>query len=299
MATLLEQDLRRQVRKRNKEISSNRKKEAKTNKKNLYNLEREVASIKRRIRMGAPPVVSGEDDETKLKRLTKELEALKIKTRTVSMSDYQKDFQLAKSISRQAALDKVRQFHIKSRERLVKTALERVRPARHTAEYNPTRTNARDIIMRPFEGLGPSEKGKPLALKEGDLWPVQFGRGTDPIEGKAPWYRTTNGKIFGEQKLEEMPAHYRDTVIRNNTIKKRNEKIRARRKQIADAKRAAINSYKKSQRPWTAPAGVSRIFSSVPALRPPTDLENRKIQKAKFPDRANPGFRRPGMPSWK
>ena len=149
--------------------------------------------------MGAPPVMDGEDDETKLEKLTKELEAIKVKTKKVSLADYQKEFQLAKAISRREAADKIRQFHVQSRERLVKTALERVRPTRHTARYNPTRTNAHDVIMRPFEGLGPSEKGKPLALKEGDLWPVQSGRGTDRIEGKLPWYRTTNGRIFGEQ----------------------------------------------------------------------------------------------------
>lgn len=307
MATIVnteadENALRRRVRKMNKEISSKRKKDLKEATVSLRTYEREIEQLRRQIESGAPSFqndANTEDDETKYARLVREVEALKEKTRTTKIEDFQKQFDLVKLQTKRYQLDRTRQFHIKSRERLVKSALERVRPARHKAQYNPLRTNAHDIIMRPFEGLGPSEQGKPLTLGEDDLWPVQKGRGTDKIQGAKPWYRTTNGKIFGEQKLEEMPAHYRATVIKNNTIRKQNEEIWARRNKTREARQNAMNSFKKPQRPWTAPSGVSKIFNKTTSLRPPTDLENQKISKMRYPDRANPGHRREGMPMWK
>ena len=56
-------------------------------------------------------------------------------------------------------------------------------------------------------------------LKKNALWPVLPGRGTDKIPGAKPWYRTTNGRIFGEQTLDEMPRKYREIVIRNKKIR--------------------------------------------------------------------------------
>ena len=92
-------------------------------------------------------------------------------------------------------------------------------------------------------------------------------------------FTTKNGRIFGEQTLEEMPKKYRDTVIRNKAIRERNEKYMQARAKRRSVIQAALDASAKPRRPWTAPPGVNRIFSQVPPLRPPTDQENKKIAK--------------------
>ena len=133
MATIVnteadENALRRRVRKMNKEISSKRKKDLKEATVSLRTYEREIEQLRRQIESGAPSFqndANTEDDETKYARLVREVEALKEKTRTTKIEDFQKQFDLVKLQTKRYQLDRTRQFHLKSRERLVKSALER------------------------------------------------------------------------------------------------------------------------------------------------------------------------------
>ena len=150
-----------------------------------------------------------EQNKKRLVNLKMERDNIIKKMSNPTIADYQKMFEASKARESKDRSARIKVFSASRRNRLRTSALERVRPAKHTSAYNPMRTKANDIIMRPFTGLGPSEKGKPLQLKAGALWPVLPGRDRSD-SGAKPWYRTKNGRIFGEQTLEEMP---KSTVI--------------------------------------------------------------------------------------
>eukprot|EP00944_MAST-04C_sp_MAST-4C-sp1_P004892 g4892.t1 len=292
--------LYRQVKKANKEASKRRRDEKKSNKSRLRQLNREIRMIEKLLEKNVPTIdYTPEQNKKRLVKLKIERDNIIKKMSNPTIADYQKMFEASKAQKSKDRSARIKVFSASRRNRLRTSALERVRPAKHTSAYNPMRTNANDIIMRPFTGLGPSEKGKPLQLKADALWPVLPGRGTDRIPGAKPWYRTKNGRIFGEQTLEEMPKKYRDTVIRNKAIRERNEKYMQARAKRRSVIQAALDASAKPRRPWTAPPGVNRIFSQVPPLRPPTDQENKKIAKLKVPDRSDPGHRLPGYPAWR
>jgi hypothetical protein len=292
--------LYRQVRKSNKEASKTRRSENKYKKSRLRQLNREILSLEKLVKNGVPTIdYTPAQNKERLMKMKTERDDILEKLNPPTISNYLELFMKSKQGKKREQAMRAKQLSINRRNRLRTSALDRVRPATHTSVYNPMRVNANNIIMRPFTGLGPSEKGKPLQLKADALWPVLPGRGTDKIPGAKPWYRTTSGRIFGEQTLDEMPRKYREIVIRNKKIRDKKEKYMKTLKMRRDAITAAVNATKKPKRPWSAPSGVSRIFSQVPSLRPPTDLENKKIEKLKVPDRSDPGHRLPGYPSWR
>ena len=291
--------LYRQVKKANKEASKARRTENKYRKSRLRQLNRNINTLEKLVKNNVPTIdYTPAQNNQRLIKMKAERDDILEKINPPSIVDYQKMFQVSKKKLKLEQTVRAKRLSISRRSRLRNSALDRVRPASHTSAYNPMRTNANDIIMRPFTGLGPSGS-KPLQLKADALWPVLPGRGTDKIPGAKPWYRTTNGRIFGEQTLDEMPEKYRAIVIRNKSIRDRKEKYMKTMQMRRDAIEAAVNATRKPKRPWSAPSGVSRIFSRVPALRPPTDLENKKIEKLKVPDRSDPGHRLPGYPAWR
>jgi hypothetical protein len=160
------------------------------------------------------------------------------------------------------------------------------------------KTNAGNIIMRKFEGNGPSPESDMPVLKEGtEIWPVlpdRFGGGRLP--GKPSWYRTQNGNLFGDQELENFPTQYKTQVIKNARIKKNNDRIKKER----EAKRLAIQTVHdlrtKPKRPWSA-SGGGRVFSMLTSIRPPTAIERRKINA--LPSRALAGHTIGSNPKWK
>ena len=176
-------------------------------------------------------------------------------------------------------------------------AVERRPLAVHEVTWK-MKTNAGNIIMRPFVGNGPSPPSDMPVLKEGaDIWPVIPERtGAGRLPGQPSWYRTQNGNDFGDQKLKNFPKHYKKIVLRNKKVKKQKDEIQRmveERKRALDEARA-LNT--KPQRPWSA-AGGGRVFSMLTSIRPPTSLERQKM--AALPSRALAGHTVNGNPKWK
>eukprot|EP00946_MAST-07B_sp_MAST-7B-sp1_P004362 g4362.t1 len=169
--------------------------------------------------------------------------------------------------------------------------------ARHDASWK-MKTNAGTLIQTPFAGTGPSPESDMPKLKEGaDLWPVLPERtGAGRLPGRAPWYRTTNGRDFGDQVLEQFPEHYREQVLRNKRVAKRNAEIRRQR----DEREAAIELVRelgRKPKPAWKPGEQGKIFSVMSTIRPPTEGERKKANAQ--PSRAFAGHRLEGMPVWK
>jgi hypothetical protein len=183
------------------------------------------------------------------------------------------------------------------KKRDFKKEVERRPYAKHDTSWK-MKTNAGNIIMRAFVGNGPSPPSDMPVLKEGtDIWPVIPDRtGCGRLPGKPSWYRTQNGNLFGDQKLENFAEHYKKIVIRNKKIKERNDIL----KKSEEEKRLAIEKVralrKKPKRPWSATGG-GRVFSMLTSIRPPTHMERQKMNA--LPSRALAGHTVNGNPKWK
>ena len=169
--------------------------------------------------------------------------------------------------------------------------------ASHDATWK-MKTNAGTLIQTPFSGTGPTPESDMPKLKEGaDLWPVLPERtGAGRLPGGAPWYRTTNGRDFGDQTLDQFPEHYRRQVVRNERIAADNDEIKRRR----DEREAAIElvrSLGRKPKPSWKPGEQGKIFSQLTSIRPPTEGERKKASA--LPSRAYAGHRLEGMPVWK
>ena len=169
--------------------------------------------------------------------------------------------------------------------------------AKHDTRWK-MKINAGNVIMRKFTGNGPTPPSDMPVLKEGtEIWPVlpeRFGSGRLP--GKPSWYRTQNGNLFGDQKVEDFPEHYKVQVLRNAKIKAKNETIRHHKEErrLAIAKVRELNT--KPQRPWSAVPG-GNIFSMLTSMRPPTSMERKRMNA--LPSRALAGHRVGNNPTWK
>ena len=196
---------------------------------------------------------------------------------------------------------KLENRHVRSARAVERYKQKRASEYRPRARHDTTwkmKTNAGTLIQTPFSGTGPTPESDMPKLKEGaELWPVLPERtGAGRLTGGAPWYRTTNGRDFGDQTLEQFPEHYRKQVLRNKRISRRNDEIRRNR----DEREAAIELVRKLGRkpkPAWKPGEQGKIFSVLTTIRPPTEGERKKANA--LPSRAYAGHRLDGMPVWK
>ena len=196
---------------------------------------------------------------------------------------------------------KINKRRVRAQSAMAKRDRRKAVGRRPYAKHDKTwkmKTNAGNIIMRPFVGTGPSPPSDMPVLKEGaDIWPVIPERtGAGRLPGKPSWYRTQNGNNFGDQKLEDFAEHYKQQVLRNKAIKEQNDAI----KQHMEERRRAIEKVRelrtKPKRPWSA-AGGGNVFSMLSSIRPPTALERAKINA--LPSRALAGHTVGDNPKWK
>ena len=212
-----------------------------------------------------------------LTKIDEEEKCLKKCFMRCEISEYQREMDAHAAQGQQRNLTRAERAKRKIIRRHRQRDLEANPRAHHKVPWR-MKTNAGNLIIRPFVGTGPSPQDPMPELKSQDLWPVLPKRTGEGIpKGQLPWYHVTSGRDFGDQSVEDFAEHYRVQVLRNAKIREKNRRLRAKRREKMEAKKAGEALRKKSRRPWSACPATSRPFSIVNSIRPPTYLERQKI----------------------